>query len=263
MKYEDLIETFEFRGKNAYFVRDNNCIWDEFNHDEPIKIADELFKFIAALPESEDPFPLLDSLLDVFRDHMRVEFFWKRLLKTAAQFPKVFAPHLFELCIARPIQMSPTYQDLGLFLEASVPEFTPDQIRQIEKSILRLPAGATDKNTLQFGERKNYLIARIPQDLLQTQEAMQLLASFLSCNPKEVLLLAEGVASSSEPSGYNLDSLAVTEVVKLVETVLADYRSEVREGQSLEALLNLLDIFAKTGWSDALRLVWRLDEIFR
>ncbi len=174
VKYEDLIETFEFRGKNAYFVRDNNCIWDEFNHDEPIKIADELFKFIAALPESEDPFPLLDSLLDVFRDHMRVEFFWKRLLKTAAQFPKVFAPHLFELCIARPIQMSPTYQDLGLFLEASVPEFTSDQIRQIEKSILRLPAGATDKNTLQFGERKNYLIARIPQDLLQTQEAKEI-----------------------------------------------------------------------------------------
>lgn len=53
------------------------------------------------------------------------------------------------------------------------------------------------------------------------------------------------------------------EVVKFVETVLADHRSEVREGESLEDLLNLLDIFAKTGWSDALRLVWRLDEIFR
>ena len=92
---------------------------------------------------------------------------------------------------------------------------------------------------------------------------MQLLTSFLSCNPKEVLHLAEGVARSSEPFGYNLDALAVEDVVKLVEIVLADHRNEVRDGQGLEDLLNLLDIFAKTGWPDALRLVWRLDEVFR
>ena len=92
---------------------------------------------------------------------------------------------------------------------------------------------------------------------------MELLTSFLSCNPKEILGLAEGVARSSERFGYNLDSLAVDDVVKLVEIVLADYRSEVREGEGLDDLLNLLDIFAKTGWSDALRLVWRLDEVFR
>jgi hypothetical protein len=92
---------------------------------------------------------------------------------------------------------------------------------------------------------------------------MQLLTSFLSCNPKEVLHLAEGVARSSERFGYNLDALAVEDVVKLVEIVLADHRSEVHEGEGLDDLLNLLDIFAKTGWSDALRLVWRLDEVFR
>ena len=92
---------------------------------------------------------------------------------------------------------------------------------------------------------------------------MQLLTGFLSCNPKEVLHLAEGVARSSEPFGYNLDSLAVDDVVKLVESVLADHRSEVRDGEGLKDLLNLLDIFAKTGWSDAQRLVWRLDEVFR
>ena len=92
---------------------------------------------------------------------------------------------------------------------------------------------------------------------------MQLLTSFLICNPKEVLHLAAGVARSSEPFGYNLDSLAVEDVVKFVEIVLADHRDEVRDGEGLEDLLNLLDIFAKTGWPDALRLVWRLDEVFR
>ena len=92
---------------------------------------------------------------------------------------------------------------------------------------------------------------------------MELLTTFLSCNPREVLHLAEGVARSSELFGYNLDSLAAEDVVKLVEIVLADHRNDVRDGQGLEDLLNLLDIFAKTGWTDALKLVWRLDEVFR
>ena len=93
---------------------------------------------------------------------------------------------------------------------------------------------------------------------------IQLLTSFLSCNPKEVLHLAERVAKSSERFGYTLDSIAVKDIVDLVEIVLADYRHVVRENEeSLEHLLNLLDLFAKTGWSDALNLVWRLDEVFR
>ena len=92
---------------------------------------------------------------------------------------------------------------------------------------------------------------------------MELLRRFLKCNPKEVLHLAESVARSSQQTGYNLDSLAVAEVVKFVEIVLADHRSDVREGQALEDLLNLLDIFAEVGWTEALRVVWRLDEVFR
>ena len=93
---------------------------------------------------------------------------------------------------------------------------------------------------------------------------MQVLKSFLSCNPKEVLQLTERVVRSSEQFGYTLDSIAVMDVVEFVEIVLADYRHEVKDDEdSLEALLNLLDMFAKTGWSDALKLVWRLDEVFR
>jgi hypothetical protein len=93
---------------------------------------------------------------------------------------------------------------------------------------------------------------------------IQLLTCFLKCNPRIVISLAEGVASSSERFGYTLDSIAVKDIVDLVEIVLADYRHVVRENEeSLEHLLNLLDLFAKTGWSDALNLVWRLDEVFR
>jgi len=91
----------------------------------------------------------------------------------------------------------------------------------------------------------------------------RLLNNVLKFDPKGVLHMAAEVALSSKPFGYNLDSTAVKEVVKTVETILADHRNEVREVSALEDLLNLLDVFAETGWSEAIQLTWRLDEIFR
>ena len=160
---DDMTETITFRGKLAYFVQDNSYIWDwdERRHrDGPIEMADALFQFIADLTESEHL--LLDLLLDVFRDYVWFAFFWRRLLKTAAQFPKVFAPRLFELCIAKPILMgSDTLCELGLFLKAVVSEYTPEQRFQIEATILNLAAG----------DRRNLLLAQIPPTLLCTPEA--------------------------------------------------------------------------------------------
>jgi hypothetical protein len=92
---------------------------------------------------------------------------------------------------------------------------------------------------------------------------MQLLNNVLKFDVAGVLQMAARVGSTSKQFGYNLDGLAVSEVVKLVETVLADHRKEVREDSSLEDLLNLLDVFAEAGWPDAIQLTWRLDEIFR
>jgi len=92
---------------------------------------------------------------------------------------------------------------------------------------------------------------------------MQFLNNVLKFDAKGVLHMAAEVALASKPFGYNLDSLAVREVVKLVETILADHRYVVQDTSSLKDLLNLLDIFAETGWPDAIQLTWRLEEIFR
>ena len=71
---ENLAETFNFRGKLAYFVEDDSYIWDQGKvRAEPIEVADALFEFITELAMSQDP--LLDSLLDVFRDYVWVAFF--------------------------------------------------------------------------------------------------------------------------------------------------------------------------------------------
>ena len=175
VKLENMIETFNFRGKPAYFMEDGSYMWDARNSsDEPIEMADVLFEFIAELAKSEDA--CLDSLLDVFRNEVIVAFFWKRLLGTAFQFPKVFAPRLFELCIAKPIlKGNDTRYELGQFLETAASEFSSDQLRRIEESILALPEEATDEdshNALVY--RRNRLLERIPENLLVTDEAKQI-----------------------------------------------------------------------------------------
>lgn len=91
--------------------------------------------------------------------------------------------------------------------------------------------------------------------------AMECLNEFVKVDPSGVLKIAWQLASRSP--GYSLDSLAIEQVVKLVEVILADHRQQMREPESLRHLLDLLEIFAETGWPQALRLVWRLDEVFR
>lgn len=95
------------------------------------------------------------------------------------------------------------------------------------------------------------------------QHFMELLNGVLKYDPKGVLHMAMQVVKSSEPLGYHIDSMAIREVVNLIETILADYRCDVQSEDSLNDLLNLLDVFTNTGWPEALQLVWRLDEIFR
>ena len=183
MEPKDLIEAFDFRGKPTYFVEDGSYIWDAQNSsDEPIEMADALFEFIGELAMSEDS--RLESLLDVFRDLGGVAFFWKRLLGTASQFPKIFAPLLFEFCTAKPIlKGNDTRYELGLFLETAASEFSSDQLRRIEESVLALPEEATDedsRNALVY--RRNRLLERIPENLLVTNEAKRIRKKMVSEN---------------------------------------------------------------------------------
>ena len=58
-------------------------------------------------------------------------------------------------------------------------------------------------------------------------------------------------------------SLAIEEVVKITESILADYRLQARNEATLGQIFEILEIFSETGWPQALRLVWRLDEVYR
>ena len=92
---------------------------------------------------------------------------------------------------------------------------------------------------------------------------MELLHLCLSVDPAGVLHMAADVAQASERGGYNLDSMAVREVVAIADALLTGHREKLQSGQSLDDFVRLLDVFASAGWPDALRVIWQLDEVFR
>jgi len=252
---EDLAETFNFRGKLAYFVEDNSYMWDEGEVlDEPLEIADGLFEFITELAMSQDP--LLDSLLDVFRDYVWVAFFWKRLLKTAAQFPDIFAPRLFELCTTKPMQIHhETSYELALFLEAAASEFTPDQLRQIEESILTLPEEAEDNlDSLERG--RNRLLAQIPSNLLCTDTAKTI---------REQMERENDVPVNQPPISFESWTEPVTEEKWLQERGID---TNAPKNQELHRFFKPLDKFSSDWRNDmptaeAIRLIFpQLEEVY-
>ena len=230
-------DTFNFRGKSAYFVQDSSHGWDEEDIlDEPIRMADVLFEFIEELAMSKDS--LLDSLLDVFRDYVRAAFFWKRLLKAATQFPEVFAPRLFELCIAKPIQMgTEVLYELGTFLATAAVEFTPKQRLQIEKSILRLP-GEGEKNNDFLERRRDRLIVQIPLNLLQTDAAKKI---------REELECENGIPEDRLSVDFDYQSTSYTEDGQLQEQKVD---TTIPDNQEVKRFFDPLDKFCSDWLND-------------
>ena len=243
------IEKFDFRGKSVLSVRDYSYMWFEHQYTaEPIKIADTLFEFIAELASSKKSLPLLDSLLDILRDHACFAFLWKRLLKAASRFPEVFASRLFELCIAKPIQMSTeTSDELGPFLKVAAPEFTPEQLHQIEKSIVALPKEKGNNNTSLKG-RRNWLLVHIPVHLLLTNSAKKTREEMerkkdIPENPRPIRSTFSSEPYTEEKEfqeqGVDITKSTNQESHRFFKS-LRDFNSEWRNSQPTEAAIRLI-----------------------
>ena len=110
---------------------------------------------------------------------------------------------------------------------------------------------------LDFGLDRGFVLAPTAHHF------MELLNEVVQFDAARAVIMAARAARAGEGGNYNIDALAIGTVVTLVERVLADHRSEVQEPAVLGALMDLLDVFAATGWPEAIQLVWRLDELFR
>lgn len=170
-------ERFVFRGQLASYLSDGSYAWDQSHTDEPVKMANSLFAFIDKIAEDKTRSNVLNELLDELRDHAVVAFFWKRLLESGTRAPKVFAPLLFELCIAKPVLIgNETLQEVGTFIEASASLFTKGQLLEIEKTLMSLPEDVDEEQRDRLSHLRDRLIARIPVELLQTSAARDLIS---------------------------------------------------------------------------------------
>ena len=99
-------------------------------------------------------------------------------------------------------------------------------------------------------------------------QLVQTLYHLLPCAPREIFMLAtQSILCSSEEARFQYESLAVGDVVKLIQRVLADHRDLFRsdagqESECLAALLRVLDLFVEAGWAEARQLTHRLEEIY-
>jgi len=104
-----------------------------------------------------------------------------------------------------------------------------------------------------------------PHIVHQTVQTLQYL---LPCAPRDIFLLAAKSICSSATVGFQHESMAVSEVVKLIQRALADHcgifqSAGEKDSECLESLLRVLDLFVDAGWSEARALTHRLEDIYR
>jgi hypothetical protein len=91
---------------------------------------------------------------------------------------------------------------------------------------------------------------------------MQLLNSMVDADPGFVLSTASAVVKCASATGFTYDSSTLAEIVKLTESILADHKDLLSQKEQFDNLLAILDVFANSGWQEALELTWRLKEVF-
>lgn len=81
----------------------------------------------------------------------------------------------------------------------------------------------------------------------------------------EVFLILINAIRNGKNDGYQFESMAISEVVSIVERVLsADYKHILKESEECRVgIIEILDVFVEAGWAEAQRLTYRLEDIFR
>jgi hypothetical protein len=132
--------------------------------------------------------------------------------------------------------------------------------------------GQADAHMVSIEQKRRFLNeAGLLLDLLSddphpgtVHRLIQMLQSLLDISPREVFLRISRIVQAGKSGGYERESLAIGEIVNVVNTALADFRPLLQDDQEMrEAMVSMLDIFVEAGWPQAIQLTYRLDEIFR
>jgi hypothetical protein len=104
------------------------------------------------------------------------------------------------------------------------------------------------------------------EHLLLPQTAHYLMQTFnevLAFDPVAVITYAAAVCRASTQFSYQYDPMAIDEMTKLVERVLADHKDVLRNPVAASAIGEMLDTFVTASWPAAMTLTFRLDEAIR
>lgn len=101
-------------------------------------------------------------------------------------------------------------------------------------------------------------------DAGSTHYFVQMMRNAVEYLPRSVIFWTHKLVAVSKTGDYHIDSMAVKEVVELIETLLSIHKNELsKNADELESVIHLLDIFAEVGWPEALKATWKLDSVFR
>jgi hypothetical protein len=99
---------------------------------------------------------------------------------------------------------------------------------------------------------------RVAHHLLETLEF------FIDVDPRGVFLRMAATIRAGRRWGYQYDNLAEGLFVRIVERYLAEHRTLLQQDADCsKALVEILDIFVRAGWTSARRLTYGLDQIYR
>lgn len=92
---------------------------------------------------------------------------------------------------------------------------------------------------------------------------IQILGDCVDIDPEFSLFTIKRINELVAGSNYMYDRNSVSETVKFTEKLLADHRDLLNDSKAFAAIIDLLNMYAQSGWTEALELLQRMDEIFR
>lgn len=95
-------------------------------------------------------------------------------------------------------------------------------------------------------------------------DLLKVFKKLIPVDPERVFVLVAKLIDHATTDAIQHESIAADVVVEIIEEYLAEYRYIFRtQGQLRELLLDVLDTFVESGWPQAVKLTYRLDEVFR
>jgi hypothetical protein len=92
---------------------------------------------------------------------------------------------------------------------------------------------------------------------------LQALNALLSYDPSTVIRLVAALCRAGASLNYHFEGMAITEIVRFAQKVLADHKDVLKQTDAALYMGEVLDIFVRAGWPDALQLTFKLDEAVR